>query len=162
MLSDLAGACEAVAPSGPFFGTLALALAACKIEAKCDGVSQCTTVGGTGSYVMSLGLEKGRRLQAAIVCIDSCRYATDGDCDDGGPGAEYYHCSLGFDCTDCGSRAPSPPLLPPSPPPDITFNPGTVSQNLQTLITVSGAGISVGDTLVFLRSVRLRAPPFDA
>ena len=38
------------------------------------------------------------------VCTDECNFPTDGDCDDGGPGAEYSSCSVGTDCADCGSR----------------------------------------------------------
>ena len=41
-----------------------------------------------------------------------CRWRSDGDCDDGGPGAEYAECDLGTDCTDCGVRY----FAPPSPP----------------------------------------------
>lgn len=37
-------------------------------------------------------------------CADSCRYASDGTCDDGGGGAEYAHCLLWTDCADCGTR----------------------------------------------------------
>eukprot|EP00900_Chrysochromulina_parva_P004319 jgi/Chrpa1/13889/Chrysochromulina_OHIO_Genome00024570-RA len=37
-------------------------------------------------------------------CTETCHYASDGECDDGGPGAEYSDCSLGTDCTDCGPR----------------------------------------------------------
>ena len=37
-------------------------------------------------------------------CIDTCPYADDGDCDDGGPGSDYSVCELGTDCADCGSR----------------------------------------------------------
>ena len=36
---------------------------------------------------------------------NSCHLAGDGDCDDGGPGAEYGLCAIGSDSTDCGSRA---------------------------------------------------------
>jgi len=52
-------------------------------------------------------------------CSNTCVSATDGDCDDGGPGAEYTACSLGTDCVDCGSRSSSNALAlpPPSPPP---------------------------------------------
>jgi len=55
-------------------------------------------------------------------CAESCVYASDGDCDDGGPGTEYTSCSVGSDCTDCGPRSSGPPLppsrpAPPSPPP---------------------------------------------
>lgn len=49
------------------------------------------------------------------VCLDSCRWASDGDCDDGGPGAESSACSWGTDCTDCGPRTPARP--PSAPPP---------------------------------------------
>ena len=56
------------------------------------------------------------------LCTDTCmqgRYASDGDCDDGGPGSEYNFdeesdtqltrtssCPFGTDCTDCGVRVP--------------------------------------------------------
>lgn len=36
---------------------------------------------------------------------DSCSYAGDADCDDGGPGSEFNACSPGTDLTDCGSRS---------------------------------------------------------
>lgn len=41
----------------------------------------------------------------AGACTDTCRYAGDGECDDGGAGAAYSVCALGTDCTDCGPRA---------------------------------------------------------
>jgi len=47
-------------------------------------------------------------------CSETCNYASDNDCDDGGPGSDYSSCTLGTDCTDCGPRSPAPP--PPSPP----------------------------------------------
>lgn len=37
-------------------------------------------------------------------CDNSCEYAFDGTCDDGGENAEYSVCALGSDCLDCGSR----------------------------------------------------------
>eukprot|EP00966_Prymnesium_polylepis_P010345 238715-Prymnesium_polylepis.1 len=40
-------------------------------------------------------------------CADTCRYSSDGDCDDGGAGSEYSACTGGSDCTDCGTRCPS-------------------------------------------------------
>lgn len=40
-------------------------------------------------------------------CSDTCQYAKDGACDDGGPGSDYSGCSLGTDCTDCGDRTPA-------------------------------------------------------
>jgi hypothetical protein len=61
------------------------------------------------------------------VCLNTCRYASDSDCDDGGAGSEYSMCQSATDCTDCGIRAPlklppparwaSPPPPSPTPPP---------------------------------------------
>lgn len=42
--------------------------------------------------------------RATPVCTDSCPYAGDGDCDDGGRGSAYNVCELGTDCSDCGRR----------------------------------------------------------
>ena len=44
-------------------------------------------------------------------CSNTCNWASDGDCDDGGPGAQYAACSLGTDCVDCGSRSSSHPSV---------------------------------------------------
>lgn len=38
-------------------------------------------------------------------CTNTCRFANDGDCDDGGPGSDFSLCSLGTDCNDCGPRS---------------------------------------------------------
>jgi len=38
-------------------------------------------------------------------CSNTCMYASDGECDDGGVGAHYALCQLGTDCNDCGSRS---------------------------------------------------------
>ena len=56
-------------------------------------------------------------IQCLNTCVGHPSYASDGACDDGGPGSEYASCALGTDCIDCGSRAPSPPPQPPQPPP---------------------------------------------
>jgi len=45
-----------------------------------------------------------------VPCGETCNYASDGDCDDGGPGAEFSACQRGSDCTDCGYRFPQPPV----------------------------------------------------
>ena len=49
-------------------------------------------------------------------CLNTCNYASDGDCDDGGPGAEYGVCAYGTECEDCGPRSFEPFVPPPSPP----------------------------------------------
>jgi len=55
-------------------------------------------------------------------CSNTCYYASDGGCDDGGPGNEYscgnaFCCDLGSDCADCGIRQMPPAISPPSPSP---------------------------------------------
>ena len=39
------------------------------------------------------------------LCENTCEFANDGDCDDGGPGADFSVCGLGTDCGDCGPRS---------------------------------------------------------
>jgi len=53
---------------------------------------------------------------ANALCTTTCTYSSDGDCDDGGSGAEYSLCAVGTDCTDCGPRTPAPPVPTASPP----------------------------------------------
>jgi hypothetical protein len=42
-------------------------------------------------------------------CKDSCMYANDGECDDGGGHSMSSICQFGHDCTDCGFRLPDEP-----------------------------------------------------
>ena len=49
---------------------------------------------------------------------ETCEYAADGECDDGGVGSEFDDCGWGTDCSDCGLRfhlPPSPPMPPLQP-----------------------------------------------
>ncbi len=48
------------------------------------------------------GIEFG--IVKPTLCTNSCTWAGDGACDDGGPGSSYSLCALGTDCTDCGPR----------------------------------------------------------
>ena len=54
------------------------------------------------------------------VCLNTCRFPSDADCDDGGEGSEYSSCAPCEDCDDCGPRPrdscarPANPLPPPS------------------------------------------------
>ena len=50
--------------------------------------------------------------QSGGACTETCNYASDGFCDDGGPGSQYNDCSVGTDCTDCGPRSSLPPPQP--------------------------------------------------
>ena len=38
------------------------------------------------------------------ICTNTCEWARDGECDDGGEGSDYSVCDYGTDCSDCGSR----------------------------------------------------------
>ena len=38
------------------------------------------------------------------LCSNTCQYANDDECDDGGEGSLYSICDLGSDCADCGPR----------------------------------------------------------
>jgi hypothetical protein len=38
------------------------------------------------------------------VCDNTCTYAYDGVCDDGGQGSSFSVCDCGTDCFDCGER----------------------------------------------------------
>jgi len=46
------------------------------------------------------------------VCTNDCRFAEDGECDDGGDAAGTSLCTLGSDCTDCGERIVSGGCIP--------------------------------------------------
>lgn len=66
----------------------------------CNGGQTCVAgmcMGGGTSSSSSSGGSGG--------CTNTCMYANDGACDDGGPGAEFAVCALGTDCTDCGPRS---------------------------------------------------------
>lgn len=44
------------------------------------------------------------RRYTPTACDNSCEYAGDGQCDDGGLGSAHPFCQLGTDCDDCGVR----------------------------------------------------------
>ena len=43
-------------------------------------------------------------LETSELCSDSCSFASDGECDDGGEGSDFAICDYGADCSDCGVR----------------------------------------------------------
>ena len=60
-------------------------------------------LGNSGSpsrVLLNVGGEQGGG------CSNTCDYASDGDCDDGGPLSYYSICPYGTDCFDCGPRQP--------------------------------------------------------
>ena len=52
------------------------------------------------------GLGRCDNPNANVACTNTCAYASDGECDDGGPGSEFATCVRGTDCFDCGVRQP--------------------------------------------------------
>jgi hypothetical protein len=50
------------------------------------------------------GTDTGGSGSATTMCEDTCLFAYDGECDDGGPDADWSVCDLGTDCADCGPR----------------------------------------------------------
>ena len=96
------------------------ASASCRPSARRGSAARC---GSAPQLARTLLLALTVGFAIAQTCTETCTYASDGDCDDGGPGAAYSKCSLGTDCADCGPRTTAggdnrpPPALrtPPSP-----------------------------------------------
>ena len=70
------------------------------------------------------------------VCYNTCRYSKDGDCDDGGAGAEFAACSAGTDCHDCGERCMAPPPSPPGSPPPPPLGPRGVCEGTFDVVLI--------------------------
>ena len=84
----------------------ALSIAGCD-EADDDGASS----EGVGDYgPEEAGDEDDGSGVDGPSCTNTCEYAHDDDCDDGGPGSDYSVCAFGSDCGDCGSRDGQAPL----------------------------------------------------
>lgn len=94
----------------PFFLLAALALAF--LGSSCTDADRCA-IGSEGCVCDDAGgcdeglacdMSSRRCGLPQIVCENSCLYAEDGVCDDGGPGSEYNVCNYGTDCIDCEER----------------------------------------------------------
>ncbi len=73
---------------------------------RCDGEQDCDN-GRDEESCSSDGPSESDpvdRPEGESLCTDTCEYAGDGECDDGGPSSSYDICELGTDCTDCGAR----------------------------------------------------------
>jgi hypothetical protein len=56
-------------------------------------------LGAMGEIEMLQNVEPG-----AGICLETCRFSMDGECDDGGAESMFDVCDLGTDCSDCGVR----------------------------------------------------------
>jgi hypothetical protein len=65
---------------------------------QCDGYADCP--GGEDE----IGCATLNAMCPVTLCTNTCWFAFDGDCDDGGPGSDFSLCELGTDCFDCGPR----------------------------------------------------------
>jgi len=97
------------------------------ILAVCDSGTDCGSLPKLGQQTVA----------ALSACENTCHYASDTECDDGGSGAEFAVCGLGSECVDCGPRLVSPPPSPkPKPPPSSTCDATcTGEQTLSALIS---------------------------
>jgi hypothetical protein len=90
--------------------------------------------GGGGGGASGPGGEPGSHTTPEGLCMNTCFWADDGDCDDGGPDADYALCPYGTDCGDCGPR-PAGGLIPesslgdPASPEDLEIDVPGSSQN---------------------------------
>lgn len=67
----------------------------------CSGVAALVMAGAIFAGCGEGTAEEG----ADLGCRNTCVYASDDRCDDGGPDASFSLCPLGTDCDDCGPRA---------------------------------------------------------
>ena len=83
-------------------------------------------------------------------CTDTCPFANNSRCDDGGAGSASFQCLSGTDCTDCGSRAPPAPPSYPRPPAFPPYTPGmkpfrvqpdAMSESQEIAFIVSAVGL---------------------
>ena len=85
----------------------------CTCEGHCGIIWQCDDLdcGGCNDGLYCNGetyvCEEGTEM-----CNNSCVYAGDGDCDDGGLGCDFDFCEFGSDCDDCGVRTEDDRLPP--------------------------------------------------
>ena len=105
--ADCSDACQFARDGVCDDGGPGAAYSACAYGTDCSDCGQREPNGGGagnggGGAGNGGGAENGGG--AGAQCDDTCAYAYDGACDDGGAGSEFNVCALGTDCGDCGSR----------------------------------------------------------
>ena len=74
------------------------------LDAPSIAVGKGSRIAVTDSTFRGDYAEQWARNTGTAGCSNTCNHAEDGDCDDGGPGAEFDGCDEGTDCLDCGIR----------------------------------------------------------
>jgi hypothetical protein len=104
-------------PYFPLLSMLLLAVTSCGGGGGASGGEErktCRTQSDCGGNCCEDGYCSGRQTNCSqgsgsnsgqAGCKNTCRFANDRQCDDGGPGSTGSTCSLGSDCADCGPRA---------------------------------------------------------
>lgn len=108
----VAGRCEGTDPcvpecSGRECGADPVCGASCGMCAgACDDGACLDTTGCTPTCSAAEECVSGTCVPRATdgICLETCAYSGDGECDDGGEGSDTALCVLGTDCTDCGPR----------------------------------------------------------
>merc|ERR1711907_262119 len=87
-------------------GALSSTLTLTETMAAEEAEYHCHIIGALGSTTWSEGIRVGGGSTgtAKPVGNDSCRYALDGECDDGSQGG-FRYCAVGTDATDCAETA---------------------------------------------------------
>ena len=55
-------------------------------------------------FLPQLASAQDDSISVGEICTNTCNWAGDGECDDGGVGAQFRVCAFGSDCNDCGPR----------------------------------------------------------
>lgn len=77
----------------------------CMDSSACNYSSAATKDDGTCNYGCNTSSSSSSSSSSGGgLCTNTCSYAYDGVCDDGGAGSSYNVCDYGSDCADCGTR----------------------------------------------------------
>ncbi len=92
--------------------------------------------------LLAIGCAADRGNVAETLCDDSCTFAGDGECDDGGEDSLYSVCEFGSDCEDCGLRWADEE---PGASDDDDYAPSSCNSYTFTCQYCSGSGTCSGD-----------------
>lgn len=101
----------------------------------------------TGNGVTGSGIRPASTSFPAPLCSNTCNWASDGDCDDGGPGSETSSCTLGDDCADCGPATDTLISVYRMPAPATSCSFTALSSRTATLIASSATALAANATL---------------